>query len=105
MRNSSVSTALLVLLTVVVIALSGCGETTPVQASFTVEGMTCESCSKAITETLSKIEGVERASADHVAGTAEAVFLGPGVTPEVLAAEIEGLGYTVTATEIAPAKG
>ena len=105
MRNSSVSKALLVMLAVMVVALSGCGETKPVQASFTVEGMTCESCSKAITETLSKMEGVESASADHLAGTAEAVFLGPDVTPDVLAAEIEGLGYTVTATEIAPTEG
>lgn len=102
MKKSATSIALLVLLTAMVVATSGCGETKAVQASFTVDGMTCESCSEAITETLSKMEGVERASADHVEGTAEAVFLSPGVTPEGLAAEIEGLGYTVTATEIVP---
>ena len=105
MHRSSATITLLVLVTLAVAVLSGCGETKAVQASFMVEGMTCESCSNAITETLSNMEGVEGASADHLAGTAEAVFLSPGVTPEQLAAEIEGLGYTVTATELAPVQG
>ena len=92
-------------LIVIICTLSGCGESEPVQVKFTVEGMTCESCSAAITETLSEVEGVEHASADHVAGSAEAVVVGSEVTVEQLSAEIEGLGYTVTATEITPVQG
>lgn len=94
-----------VVLTVTIGALAGCGESEPVQVVFTVEGMTCESCSTAITETLSKLEGVEQASADHVAGSAEAVFVRTEATVEQLSAEIEGLGYTVTATEVTPVQG
>jgi copper chaperone CopZ len=83
-----------------VLTVLGCGpSTTTVEASFSVDGMTCESCSSAITETLSRIEGVETASADHIIGSAHAVFRSPGVTADQLAEEIEGLGYTVTATE------
>lgn len=105
MGRSWVTIIGVVVLTVCVGALAGCGASEPAQVVFTVEGMTCESCSTAITETLSKVEGVERASADHVAGSAEAVFVGSEVTVEQLSAEIEGLGYTVTATEVTPVQG
>jgi copper chaperone CopZ len=105
MKHSWMIITLLVVVTVTAAVLSGCGEAQAVQASFTVEGMTCESCSEAITDTLSKLDGVETASADHIAGTAQAVIVSPDVSPEQLAAEIEGLGYTVTATETAPVQG
>jgi copper chaperone CopZ len=85
--------------------ISGCNRSTTVDASFTVEGMHCESCSSAITESLEKVEGVESASADHVSGSAQARFSSPGVSPDELAAEIEGLGYTVTAVETTPVEG
>ena len=84
----------------IVLTALGCGgSTTLVEASFSVDGMTCESCSSAITDTLSKIEGVESASADHIIGSAQAVFRSPDVTQDQLIGEIESLGYTVTATE------
>jgi len=83
----------------------GCSRSTTVSASFTVEGMHCESCSSAITEALEKVDGVESVSADHATGSAEARFVSPGVSPEQLAAEIEGLGYTVTAVETTPIEG
>ena len=86
----------------VVLAALGCSlSTTTIEASFSIDGMTCESCSSAITDTLSKIEGVESASADHIIGSAHAIFRSPGVTVDQLVGEIEGLGYTVTATETA----
>lgn len=85
--------------------VSGCNRSTTVDASFTVEGMHCESCSSAITESLEKMDGVESASADHVSGSAKARFQSPGVSPDELAAEIEGLGYTVTAFKTTPIKG
>jgi copper chaperone CopZ len=105
MGRSSATINGILILTVVVGALAGCGEFEPVQVVFTVEGMTCESCSSAISETLSRVEGVERASADHVAGSARAVIVSPDVTVEHLSAEIEGLGYTVTAAETTTAQG
>lgn len=86
-------------LSIVLIALSCGPSTTTVEASFSIDGMTCESCSSAITDTLSKIEGVESASADHIIGSAHAVFCSPDVTQDQLIGEIERLGFTVTATE------
>lgn len=93
---------LIVGLALVVAATAACGRSTEVSSTFTVEGMTCESCSAAITGALMKIEGVEDASADHLAGTARAVHRVPDVPADRLAAEIEGLGYTVTAVETTP---
>lgn len=94
-----------VVLTIAAGLISGCNRSTTVDASFTVEGMHCESCSSAITEALEKVEGVESASADHAAGSASARFSSPDVTPDELAAEIEGLGYTVTAVKTSPVEG
>jgi len=85
--------------------ISGCNRSTTVDASFTVEGMHCESCSSAITDALTKLDGVESASADHATGSAKARFQSPGVSPDELTAEIEGLGYTVTAVETTPLEG
>lgn len=102
MRMSADRFVLTIVVVIGVILVAACGRSTPVQASFTVEGMHCESCSSAITEALEKVEGVESASADHVAGTAEASFRSPAVSPEQLTVEIEGLGYKVTAVKTVP---
>lgn len=96
---------ILVVLIVAVALVAGCNRSTTVRADFTVEGMHCESCSSAITDALGKIDGVESANADHVAGSAEASFTSPMVTADQLVAEIEGLGYTVTAVETTPSQG
>lgn len=98
---------LLLMSAVVAVAIlaAACSRSTAVTASFTVEGMHCESCSAAITDALMKVDGVESASADHVAGTADATFHEPEATPEQLTAEIEGLGYTVTSVTITPVEG
>ena len=85
--------------------LTACSEAPPVEASFVVEGMTCESCSSAITDALNKMEGVDQASANHVAGTARAVVRDTEIAPDQLAAEIESLGFTVTSTKAAPVEG
>ncbi|MEE4270783.1 MAG: heavy-metal-associated domain-containing protein [Thermoanaerobaculales bacterium] len=77
----------------------------PTRASFTVDGMTCGSCSSAITTALSEMNGVTRASADHEAGTAEAVITSSEVSVQQLAAEIESLGFTVTGTTTEPVDG
>lgn len=102
MKTSVDRVVLGILVMVIVAMVAGCSRSSTVQATFTVEGMHCESCSSAITEALEKVEGVNGASADHAKGSAEASFQSPGVSPEQLTAEIEGLGYTVTAVETAP---
>ena len=84
---------------VVLIALTACSPAPRIEAAFTVEGMTCESCSSAIGETLSAVEGVESASADHIIGSATAVFRSSDVSVDQLVTEIESLGFTVTGTE------
>lgn len=94
-----------VLLIAVVGMMLGCDRSTTVDATFTVEGMHCGSCSSAITDALEKVDGVESASADHAMGSAQARFQSPGVSPDQLKAEIEGLGYKVTAVETTPVEG
>lgn len=94
--------AVLALLAVTALAAVGCARSTTVEAELTVEGMHCESCSAAITQALTRIDGVETASADHAAGSAEARFRSPEVTPEQLETAIEDLGYTVTSVSLRP---
>lgn len=104
--KTSVDRALFVLaVALVVMVMAACGRSETVHTSFTVDGMHCESCSSAITEALEKVDGVESASADHATGSAEATFRTSGATPEQLAAEIEGLGYTVTEVKTEPVEG
>ena len=62
---------------------------------FSVEGMTCDSCSNGIIATLQKVEGVVSVSADHEEGRAEAVYRQTTVDVSELEAEIEKLGFEV----------
>lgn len=103
MPRSDLRTPRLAALVLIAVAALGCGRSSTVRVTFTVDGMTCESCSAAITDALTKVDGVEQATADHVAGTAEAVVASPAVSPEQLVVEIEGLGYTVTSISTASA--
>lgn len=102
MKTSLDRIVLGILVLTIAAMVAGCSRSSTVQATFTVEGMHCESCSAAITEALGKVDGVNAASADHAKGSAEARFQSPGVSPEQLTAEIEGLGYTVTAVTTEP---
>ena len=70
-----------------------------VRTTFQVTGMHCGSCSSAINASLEKTAGVIEASADHEAGTAEALYYPRKVEAEELKTEIEKLGYTVTGME------
>jgi copper chaperone CopZ len=70
---------------------------------FTIEGMHCDGCSAAIVGALQRLDGVIEASADHEKGEAVAVYLRRKVSVGDLEQAIEKLGYTVTATETAPA--
>ena len=79
-----------------VITVAGCGRDNLERTVFTVEGMHCDGCSSAITDALTGTDGVERASADHETGIAEAVYRPRRVGTDELKTEIERLGYTVT---------
>ena len=102
MRTSVDRVVLGIFVVIVAIVVAGCNRSTTLQASFSVEGMHCESCSSAITEALEKMDGVDSASADYAKGSARASFHSPRVSPEELVAEIEGLGYTVTDVKTTP---
>ena len=77
----------------------GCAKPDTVRTVFTVEGMHCTACSSTITVTLERVDGVVEASADYETGIAEAVYRPQTVGAEELKAEIEQLGYTVTAMQ------
>lgn len=89
----------LLLLSLLVVSYSGCGPPDeaqlPVRTVFQVEGMHCDGCSTSIASALEGVDGVVAASADHEAGTAEAVHRADTVTPEELEPVIEDLGYGV----------
>lgn len=73
-----------------------------VRTVFTVSGMHCDNCNAAITGTLQGIGGVLEASADYTKGEAVAVYRPKQVSAGELTAEIDKLGYTVTATSTTP---
>jgi copper chaperone CopZ len=106
MTASKIRVTVLMLLVVVAGGITGaCNRSTVVEASITVEGMHCESCSSAITEALTKIDGVSTASANHETGSATATYESPGVSTDELSKAIEDLGYTVTGVKTGPAEG
>ena len=78
------------------LGLSGCGEAEMERAVFTVEGMHCESCSSAIVSSMQKHDGVVLATADHETGLAEVTYRAGSVDVGELGTEIKELGYTVT---------
>lgn len=84
--------------------LAAAGDPAAVERTvFKIEGMHCDGCSAAIVGSLLRLEGVIEASADHEKGEAVAVYQRRKVSVEDIGQAIEKLGYTVTATETAPA--
>jgi copper chaperone CopZ len=73
-----------------------------VRTVFTVSGMHCDSCNAAIAGALQGMDGVLEASADYTKGEAVAVYRPQQVSAGELTAEIDKLGYTVTATSTTP---
>lgn len=64
---------LLVVLPLLMILLSACGEkvpTVPVETTFSVQGMTCQNCVDGITGAVNKLPGVESCVVDLAAATA-----------------------------------
>ena len=63
-----------------------------------VEGMMCGHCEARVKKALETIPGVEKAAADHTAGTAVVTLSAP-VTDETLKAAVEAQDYQVTGIE------
>jgi copper chaperone len=61
----------------------------------TVTGMTCGGCENAVKHAVSKLPGVESVIADHHANLVGVEFDPSQVTPQVIRAEIEAIGYDV----------
>lgn len=65
------------------------------QKTFSIEGMSCGHCEKAVTGALLEINGVEKAEANAAAGTADVSF-DPALTNETaMKTAIEDQGYEV----------
>jgi copper chaperone len=61
----------------------------------TVTGMACGGCENAVKRVLSKVDGVDSVTADHVTSLVGVTFDPEKVTATVIREQIEGLGYDV----------
>jgi copper ion binding protein len=61
--------------------------------TYTVEGMSCDHCVKAITGEVTRLEGVDAVAVDLSAGTVR--VSGDAVDDAAVAAAIDEAGYTV----------
>ncbi len=67
--------------------------------TFSVEGMTCQNCVKAVESTLGKIDGVKKYEVDLKKGEAVVEFDPSKVKSENIEKEFEGTPYKVTKKE------
>lgn len=72
------------------------GDTMAQSVLLRVEGMTCTGCEERIARVLSRLDGVQEASADHCTGEVRVAFDPGRVVPGALAERIERAGYRVT---------
>ena len=68
----------------------------PVTTTFEVEGMTCDSCVKGITGTLTLVKGVESVEVDLYKETAVVVHDASKVSAADLEGRIDRMGYEAT---------
>ena len=64
--------------------------------TYTVSGMTCEHCVRAVTDEVSAVEGVESVAVDLASGQVTVESSGD-VDDAAVAAAVEEAGYAVTA--------
>ncbi|GAB2994642.1 heavy metal transport/detoxification protein [Amycolatopsis acidiphila] len=67
---------------------------TMTQTSYTVTGMTCEHCVKAVTEEVGRIEGVESVAVDLPSGALTVVSSGE-LSDDAVRAAVDEAGYQV----------
>lgn len=63
--------------------------------TFRVSGMTCGGCSASIGRALSRLDGIEKAEADHEKASADVSFDDKLISKEKIVETIENLGYKV----------
>jgi copper chaperone CopZ len=61
-----------------------------------VTGMTCGGCENAVKRAVGKIPGVASVEASHLEQRVTVAYEAAHVTPETIAAKINGLGYRVS---------
>ena len=81
-------------LALMLVLAAGCAEDPPRTMTFSVEGMTCESCVKAIEVAVGNVEGVVSVEVDLETKTAVIVVEG-GTSTETVLAAVPG-DYTLT---------
>jgi copper chaperone len=69
----------------------------PKTTTLRVPDMTCGHCELSVQEALNELDGVERAKADHEAGTVEVTYEEGKVTTGRMGEAIEEVGYTLVA--------
>ena len=86
------------LLLVASLGLSACERepAPPVTTTFDVEGMTCDSCVKGITETLQLAKGVQSVNVDLYKETAVVVHDAELIKVEEIEGRIDRMGYEAT---------
>ncbi len=65
------------------------------KTTFRVNGMSCGGCSASIGRALSRLDGIEKAEADHEKGSAAVSFDEKTISKEKIIETIESLGYKV----------
>ncbi|MHA1185693.1 MAG: heavy-metal-associated domain-containing protein [Candidatus Heimdallarchaeota archaeon] len=65
------------------------------KTTFRVSGMSCGGCSASIGRALSRLDGIEKAEADHEKGSADVSFDEKTISKEKIIETIESLGYKV----------
>ncbi|MHA1126410.1 MAG: heavy-metal-associated domain-containing protein [Candidatus Heimdallarchaeota archaeon] len=65
------------------------------KTTFRVNGMSCGGCSASIGRALSRLDGIEKAEADHEKGTADVSFDEKKISKDKIIETIENLGYKV----------
>lgn len=63
---------------------------------FTVTGMTCGGCERALSRAVSRLPGVDAVTASHAEQRATVTYDETQVTPEAIAAAIRDAGYEPT---------
>ena len=65
------------------------------KTTFRVSGMSCGGCSSSVGRALSRLDGIEKAEADHEKGSADVTFNEKSISKDKIIETIESLGYKV----------
>ena len=66
-----------------------------VEKTYSVRGMTCEHCERAVREEVERVPGVRAATADHVSGSL--LVRGDGFEDEAVVQAIDSAGFELAA--------